>query len=49
MWRSDKLGMSDPAAWETTADVLMQMGQITTRPDVNKLFTNAFVENAGVD
>jgi NitT/TauT family transport system substrate-binding protein len=48
MWQSPRLGLMDPAAWETTAEVLAQMGQITAKPDVGRLFTNFFVETAGV-
>jgi len=46
LWQSPRLGVSDLTAWQTTADVLAQMGQLTTKPDVKQLFTNRFVEVA---
>lgn len=44
MWKTDKIGESNPANWQTTVDVLKQMGLLTTDVDMSKIFTNQFVE-----
>lgn len=45
MWRADKLGVTDPASWEQTQEVLLQMGQLDAPlPDLSVMYTNAFVE-----
>lgn len=44
LWKTDKIGYSDPANWQTTIAVLKQMGLLTGEVDVNKVFTNRFVE-----
>ncbi len=38
-----KLGVSDAAAWSNTQDILMSMGQVKEKADVNTFFTNEFV------
>lgn len=38
-----KLGVSDAAAWSNTQDILMTMGQVKEKTDVNTFFTNEFV------
>jgi len=38
-----KLGASDPAAWEKTQDILLAMGQIKEKMDVNTFFSNEFL------
>ena len=45
-WRTDKLGRSDAAAWDTTQDVLISMGLLTQKIDSAQLFTNQFVDEA---
>jgi NitT/TauT family transport system substrate-binding protein len=42
-WRADRLGYSDPAAWENMQAVLLDMGLLTAALDLNKAFTNEFV------
>ena len=44
LWKSNKPGESDPAAWQTTVDVLKQMKLLTSDVPVNKLYTNQFVD-----
>ncbi|MCB9430468.1 MAG: ABC transporter substrate-binding protein [Ardenticatenaceae bacterium] len=45
MWRADKLGETDPASWEQTQEVLLQMGQLDAPlPDLSVMYTNVFVE-----
>ena len=46
MWTTDALGRSDPAAWDTTQDVLISMGLLKGKIDSAKLFTNQFVDEA---
>ncbi len=38
-----KLGVSDPAAWTNTQDILLTMGQVKEKADINSFFTNEFV------
>ncbi len=42
-WRADRLGYSEPQAWENMQDVLFQMGLIPEEVDLSKAFTNEFV------
>jgi NitT/TauT family transport system substrate-binding protein len=42
-WKTDKLGYSDPQAWENMQDVLLDMGLIAEKMDLEKAFTNEFV------
>lgn len=42
-WNGDHLGYSDPRAWENMQDVLLDMGLISEKMDLNKAFTNEFV------
>jgi NitT/TauT family transport system substrate-binding protein len=42
-WRAERLGYSDPQAWENMQNVLLEMGLITEEMDLNKAFTNEFV------
>jgi NitT/TauT family transport system substrate-binding protein len=41
--RGERIGVSDAKAWENTVDVLLNMGLIKEKLDVNTLFTNEFV------
>ncbi len=43
LWRADRLGYSDPAAWENMQTVLLDMGLLTGPLDLSKAFTNEFV------
>jgi NitT/TauT family transport system substrate-binding protein len=47
-WKADRLGYSDPAAWEASQRFLKDVGLIQETMDVSTLFTNRFVEGAGV-
>jgi NitT/TauT family transport system substrate-binding protein len=42
-WKTDRLGYSDPQAWENMQDVLLDMGLITEEMDLSKAFTNEFI------
>jgi NitT/TauT family transport system substrate-binding protein len=42
-WKAERLGYSDPQAWENMQNVLLEMGLITEEMDLNKAFTNEFV------
>jgi NitT/TauT family transport system substrate-binding protein len=42
-WKADRLGYSDPKAWENMQDVLLEMGLIAKKMDLSKAFTNEFV------
>ena len=42
-WRAERLGYSDPQAWENMQNVLLEMGLITEETDLNKAFTNEFI------
>ena len=43
MWSADRLGYSDPQAWENMQNILLEMGLITDNLDLGKSFTNEFV------
>lgn len=42
-WKAERLGYSDPQAWENMQSVLLEMGLITEQLDLNKAFTNEFI------
>lgn len=42
-WGTERIGYSDPQAWENMNDLLVRMGQITEPVDLSKAFTNDFV------
>ena len=42
-WRAERLGYSDPQAWENMQDVLLDMGLIAEKMDLSKAFTNEFI------
>jgi NitT/TauT family transport system substrate-binding protein len=43
MWMADRLGRSDPAAWDTMQQTLLDAGLVTQAQDLAKTFTNDFV------
>jgi NitT/TauT family transport system substrate-binding protein len=42
-WKAEQLGYSDPQAWENMQNVLLDMGLIAEKTDLNKAFTNEFI------
>jgi NitT/TauT family transport system substrate-binding protein len=42
-WKTERLGYSDPQAWENMQDVLLDMGLIAQKLDLSKAFTNEFI------
>jgi NitT/TauT family transport system substrate-binding protein len=42
-WKAERLGYSDPQAWENMQDVLLNMGLISEKMDLSKAFTNEFI------
>lgn len=44
LWKAPRLGVSDPAAWQTTIAVLKQMKLITGDAPLDKVYTNRFVD-----
>jgi NitT/TauT family transport system substrate-binding protein len=43
MWKADRLGYSDPAAWETMQKTLLDTGLLAAPQDLGKAYTNQFV------
>lgn len=47
LWEAEQLGHTDPAAWQRTQDLLIEMGLLSgPLPDLDKTYTNDFVESA---
>ena len=44
LYQTDPLGYSDPAAWENTQNILLDMGLLTEPIDLSAAFTNDFIE-----
>jgi NitT/TauT family transport system substrate-binding protein len=42
-WQAERLGFSDPQAWENMQSILLDMGLIAEGMDLNKTFTNEFI------
>lgn len=42
-WKTQRLGYSDPKAWENMQNVLLDMGLIAAKQDLNKAYTNEFI------
>jgi NitT/TauT family transport system substrate-binding protein len=43
IWRADRLGYSDPQAWEKMQEVLVKMGMYAEPLDLEAAFTNQFI------
>ena len=43
LWKTDRLGYSDPQAWENMQNILLEMKLIPAEMDLSKAFTNEFV------
>ncbi len=43
LWKTDKPGYSDPAAWTLTQDTLKAMGLISDPVDLTKVFSNDYL------
>jgi len=43
LWKADRLGASNPAAWVNMQTVLLDMGLLTQPLDLSKAFTNQFL------
>ena len=42
-WKAERLGYSDPQAWENMQNVVLNMALIPEKMDLNKAFTNEFI------
>jgi NitT/TauT family transport system substrate-binding protein len=42
-WNAERIGFSDPQAWENMNDLLVKMELISAPIDLSKAFTNEFV------
>lgn len=42
-WQAERIGLSDPQAWENMNELLVKMGMIPEPVDLSKAFTNEFV------
>jgi NitT/TauT family transport system substrate-binding protein len=43
LWQADRMGYSDPIAWENMQRVLLKMGLLKTELDLNMAFDNRFI------
>ncbi|RPI34569.1 MAG: hypothetical protein EHM70_02450 [Chloroflexota bacterium] len=48
LWQVDPLGYADPEAWENMQKVLLDIGFLTQEIDINKAFTNDFVNKVDI-
>lgn len=46
LWEADTLGLTDPASWTVTQDVLIEIESMSDAIDLDAAFTNEFVEAA---
>jgi NitT/TauT family transport system substrate-binding protein len=44
LWRTDRLGYSDPQAWENMQEVLLDMGMLTQPQDLGQAYSNEFID-----
>jgi NitT/TauT family transport system substrate-binding protein len=44
-WKTDQPGYSKPEAWENMQKVLLDMGMLTQPLDLNKAYSNSFIES----
>jgi NitT/TauT family transport system substrate-binding protein len=44
-WKTDQPGYSKPESWENMQKVLLDMGMLTQPLDLNKAYSNAFIES----
>jgi NitT/TauT family transport system substrate-binding protein len=44
LWRSDRLGASDPQAWQASVDFMTESGLLEEPVEVDQLYTNEFIE-----
>jgi NitT/TauT family transport system substrate-binding protein len=49
LWDGENIGISDDAAWESTQDILLQMGGIDEPIDLGLAFTNDYVPQPEVE
>ena len=42
-WKTERLGYSDPQAWENMQNILLEMGLLKEKLDLSKAFTNEFI------
>jgi NitT/TauT family transport system substrate-binding protein len=42
-WRAERLGYSDPQAWDNMHQVLLDMGQLSAPIDITQAYSNAFI------
>jgi NitT/TauT family transport system substrate-binding protein len=42
-WKAERLGYSEPQAWENMQNVLLEAGLIPEKMDLNQAFTNEFI------
>ena len=42
-WQAERLGYSNPQAWENMQNVLLDMGLLSEKMDLSKAFTNEFI------
>jgi NitT/TauT family transport system substrate-binding protein len=48
LWQTEQPGRTDPASWQQTQDVLIEMGLLDgPLADLDEAYTNEFVENVG--
>lgn len=43
LWRADRLGYSDPEAWDNMQQVLLSMGSLTAPIDIQRAYSNDFL------
>jgi NitT/TauT family transport system substrate-binding protein len=43
LWKADRLGYSQPKAWESMQSVLLDMSLLTKPLDLSKAFSNDFL------